>query len=569
MPVAYIDGKPYPFEGKPKLLQFLLDHGIEVPYFCYHPALSIPTNCRMCLVEVGYPVLNRATGEYERDEDGSIKVNWGIKPVTSCSTDMVPDMHVKTHRTSEVVRKAQRGVLEFMLINHPLDCPICDQAGECPLQINTFLYGPEGSRFEREKVHKPKRIELGPRVILDAERCINCTRCVRFTDEISKSHQLTIIARGNKNFPATFPGQVFDDPYSMNVIDICPVGALTSKDFRFRARVWEMSSGPSICTHCARGCNIDVWVRDNQVLRLTPRPNMHVNQYWMCDEGRLSYPVFNENRLYGPRVKGGIPITYDQAFTLVATALTQAQSVLFVGSPYASLESNYALKKLAEWKGKSPVYFLSYERKGWGDTFLRVDDCTPNRKGCEILGLVQSKEEELLSKAQEVDLIFCMEDEKLAQRLVEKGLGEKMIVVTAHQYEGFEKARVNLPAAMSIEMFSIYVNVDGIAQMSYPVKQIRWMSPEMWMWLPKSRLDSSGVAIDNWRHPEHIVDCLPSWLMLSKIQEQVQGPFAPQRYDLVFQQLRSEYPDLLRHLDLPKRPPKSAFKRTQLDFAIK
>lgn len=569
MPIVYIDGEAYEFEGKPKLLQFMLDHGIEVPYFCYHPSLSIPTNCRMCLVEVGYPVRNRQTGEYEKNEDGSLKINWGFKPVTSCSTDVVPEMHVKTQRTSEVVRKAQRGVLEFMLINHPLDCPICDQAGECPLQINTFLYGPEGSRFEREKVHKPKRIELGPRVILDAERCINCTRCVRFTDEISKSHQLTIISRGNKNFPATFPGQIFDDPYSMNVIDICPVGALTSKDFRFKARVWEMSSGPSICTHCARGCNIDVWVRDNLVLRLTPRPNPQVNQYWMCDEGRLSYRTFNEKRLYGPRRTNGIPISYDHAFSFIANSISNAHSVLFIGSPFASLENNYALKTLAEWKNQSPVYFVSYHEPGWGDSLLRVDDRAPNEKSCQLLGFTHSSIEEILNLAKENDLILCLEDERIAQKLIENGFGEKAIVFTAHEYEGYQKALINLPSAMSVEMFSIYLNSDGIAQMSFPIKQIRWMTPEMWMWFPKSRLDSSGVSIDNWRHPEHIVDCLPSWLMIAKIEEHLKGPFTYQNYEAVFQKIQAEYPDLLGKLDLPKCPPKSAFKRTQLDFALR
>lgn len=244
MPTLYIDGQAYTYEQPGKLLQFCLERGIELPYFCYHPALSIPANCRMCLVETGLPVKDRQSGEYVREADGSLKIAWGPKPTPSCTTDLVPDLHVRTHRTSETVRATQQAVLEFILLNHPLDCPICDQAGECPLQIWTYKYGPEGSRFEEEKVHKPKRIRLGPRVVLDAERCINCTRCVRFTEEISKSRQLTIIQRGNQNYPATANGQPFDDPYSLNTVDICPVGALTSADHRFKARPWEMNYTP-------------------------------------------------------------------------------------------------------------------------------------------------------------------------------------------------------------------------------------------------------------------------------------------------------------------------------------
>jgi len=215
MPTVNIDGKDIEFEGSHKLLQFALDNGIEIPYFCYHPSMSVPTNCRMCLVEVGYHARDRATGEYQFDEDGNPVIQWGRKPNTACNTPVGDKMFVKTHRTSPEIKKAQAGVLEYMLVNHPLDCPICDQAGECPLQVWTYKYGPEGSRFEVQKGHKNKRVELGPRVMLDEERCINCTRCTRFTSEISGSHQLSIVGRGDKNCPATPPGETFDDPYSM------------------------------------------------------------------------------------------------------------------------------------------------------------------------------------------------------------------------------------------------------------------------------------------------------------------------------------------------------------------
>ncbi|PSQ91098.1 MAG: (2Fe-2S)-binding protein, partial [Bacteroidetes bacterium QH_2_63_10] len=192
MPQVTVDGQTFEYEGEQKALQFCLNHGVELPHFCYHPALSIPANCRQCLVEVGMPETDRETGEVVTDEHGAPNIQWAPQLDTSCSIDVADGMHIKTHRTSPKVRRAQKDNLEFLLVNHPLDCPICDQAGHCPLQIQAYKYGPEGSRFEFRKVHKPKRVSLGPRVTLDAERCINCTRCTRFTDEITESHQLSI-----------------------------------------------------------------------------------------------------------------------------------------------------------------------------------------------------------------------------------------------------------------------------------------------------------------------------------------------------------------------------------------
>ncbi|MFT5142563.1 MAG: NADH-quinone oxidoreductase subunit G, partial [Thalassolituus oleivorans] len=195
MPSVTIDGQILEFEGRPRLLQFCLEHGIELPHFCFHPAMSAPANCRQCLVEVGSPEMDRATGQPRLGDDGQPVIRFFPKLQTSCTMDVTDGMVVKSHRTSDQVERAQKDTLEMLLINHPLDCPICDQAGHCPLQIQAYKYGPEGSRFEFEKVSKPKHVALGPRVTLDGERCINCTRCVRFTTEISESHQLTIIER--------------------------------------------------------------------------------------------------------------------------------------------------------------------------------------------------------------------------------------------------------------------------------------------------------------------------------------------------------------------------------------
>lgn len=568
MPQIIIDGKPYEYEGNHNLLQFCIDNDVEIPYFCYHPSMSAPTNCRMCLVNVGFPMKDRQTGEPILDENGVQKIGWGRKPNTSCNTPLAPDMVVQTNRTNGEIDKAQKGVLEFLLANHPLDCPICDQAGECPLQIWTYKYGPEGSRFEVSKVHKPKRIELGPHVTLDAERCINCTRCTRFTREISGSHQLSIHSRGVKNYPATAPGTTFDDPYSMNTVDICPVGALTSSDFRFKARVWEMNYTPSICTGCAKGCNIDVWVRDNEVLRLTPRHNPAVNDYWMCDEGRLDYKRFNEKRVSGIKVKGDIPVDFEEGLAQAANLLLKHKdNAVLVGSPFASFESNWALKKLAEGLGITTVYYAKQEQAGWGDEFLRKDDRSPNARACELLGFVAIGADELQAKASSADLLYMLEHDQLAAALSEAFESTTAVVHATQHFYGHEKAALLLPAATSIEAYGSYINSDNIAQMSAQAMQIRRMTPEMWMHMSKSRIDAGGVAIDNWRNPEHIIDCLPSWLMLAKIATDCGQHMPYAEYSQVLEAAKAEY-EALGELKLSKKGRKQSFKHSQFEFAI-
>jgi len=516
MPSVYIDNTEYTFEGKVRALQFMIDNGLELPYFCYHPALSVPTNCRMCLVEMGTPKMNPQTKEVEKDDKGNPIILWGPKPVTACNLEFSPGMHIKTHRSSAVIEKAQKGVLEFILINHPLDCPICDQAGECPLQINTYKYGPEGSRFELEKVHKPKRVKLGKNVMFDAERCINCTRCVRFTKEISGSEELTVIERGDHNYISTAPGKTFDDPYSMNTIDICPVGALTSTDFRFKARVWEMNSSPSICTGCAKGCNTNVWVRNNQILRLTPRENLQVNQYWMCDEGRLDYVKYDFNRVSGAFIKGN-PATFEQSYKEIQQILSQG-NILFVGSAHASLESNFALKKLANFYNTHAIFYVPKIEQGWGDNLLRKDDRTPNTNGVKMLGfneITLEKLQELIQSGSYATL-YILEDDNTLQQLVPY-LGN--VNVITHSYWNIEnlKPHVTLPAATHVESNSTFINIDNIAQLTQPSKRIKQMDAETLMYMAKSRIDKAGTQFDAWYEDKFVCDVLPSWLMISAI----------------------------------------------------
>ena len=523
MPKAYIDGVELTFEGRPKLLQLCLDHGVELPHFCYHPAMSAPANCRQCLVQVGMPARDRATGETVLNEDGTPQIQYMPKLQTSCSMDVSDGMVVNTHRTSDEVARAQKDTLEFLLINHPLDCPICDQAGNCPLQIQAYKYGPEGSRFEFEKVHKPKHIELGPNVVLDGERCINCTRCVRFTDEISGSKQLTIIERGVRNFPVTPPGVSFDDPYSMNVIDICPVGALTSHDFRFKARAWEMSATPSITDVNAKGSNCEYWVKDNLITRVTARTNESVNGHWLADEDRLDYKKFNENRASGATVSGK-PVSWETAYAAVADALSSANAskVRFIGSAFATVEDNYLLRKLAAHVGAPVPSYIPHVTVGHADGWLRTDDRTPNTQGCERLGLTAVDATTLQAQlaAGEIDVLYVMEEDPVAAGIcTAESLSNTKVIVHAYHTTNQTAALADivLPAAMIVETVGTYVNCDGHAQRVRPAKAIASNVRTLMMETGKSRHDQHGTPFDRWHNESNKVDCQPGWTALPEI----------------------------------------------------
>ncbi|HUF11216.1 MAG TPA: 2Fe-2S iron-sulfur cluster-binding protein [Rhodothermales bacterium] len=529
MPTVYIDNEPFEFEPGAKVLQFCLDMGLVLPHFCYHPAMSIPANCRQCLVKAGMPAKNRETGQVETDDNGDPIINFFPKLQTSCSLDLADGMVVLTQRTSEEVAGAQEDNLEFLLINHPLDCPICDQAGHCPLQNQAYKFGPEGSRFEFEKVHKPKRVQLGPRVTLDAERCINCTRCTRFTEEISGSNQLTIINRGVTNFPTTPPGTTFDEPYSMNVIDICPVGALTSTDFRFKARVWETSQTASISVHSSKGVNVDYWVRDNLIVQIVPRQNQAVNKYWMADEDRLDYRRFNDDRPQnGPEVRSGdgslVPAEWTDAIEAVAALLSETGKgkLLFLGSAHATVEDNYLLMRLAELTGNAAPVFLSHVVEGSGDGQLVTDDKAPNAAGCRALGMAEVSPAELKSHVAKADVVYVLEDDPVAAGAISTDdLAGKAVVLHYHRTTNhlLTHARVALPAAMAVETVGTMVNVDGIAQRLRPAKAIRSVNRSLVMEMGTSRPDRHGTPFDRWYNESHKIDCRPSWDLLQEIAE--------------------------------------------------
>jgi NADH-quinone oxidoreductase subunit G len=280
----------------------------------------------------------------------------------------------------------REGVLEFLLINHPLDCPICDQAGECKLQEYSVDYGQSASRFVEPKVHKPKAVDLGPRIVLDDERCILCTRCIRFTKDIVGDDALGIVNRGSYSTITAFPGKVFDNNYTLNTVDICPVGALTSKDFRFQMRVWFLKETKSVCTSCATGCNVITGSREEKVYRYEPRQNDAVNSCWMCDAGRLNYKwIGREDRLKDVLVRAQ-KSTWTAALNEIGDKLKKvsAGSVAIVASARQTNEELWLISKL---KSKLGAISDSVARFGEGDKLLVSADKNPNSNGARLTGI--------------------------------------------------------------------------------------------------------------------------------------------------------------------------------------
>ncbi|MCW5553514.1 MAG: molybdopterin-dependent oxidoreductase [Verrucomicrobiae bacterium] len=355
----------------------------DVPHYCYHPKLPIAGNCRMCLVEFGTPALG-PDRKPVMNPDGTPKIAKSPRPAIACATPISPGMEIYTKTPS--VKQMREGVLESLLINHPLDCPICDQAGECKLQEYSVDYGQSASRFVEAKVHKPKAVDLGPRIMLDAERCILCTRCIRFTRDVAGDDALGIVNRGSYNTIATYPGMPFNNNYTLNTVDICPVGALTSKDFRFQMRVWFLKETKSVCTSCATGCNVLISSREEKIYRYTPRDNDGVNGPWMCDAGRLNYKwIHREDRLKDVLVRGE-KSSWTVALSEIADKLKQAPagSVAIIASARQTNEELWLLSKL---KAKLGAISDSVPRTGDADNLLVSADKNPNTNGARLTGI--------------------------------------------------------------------------------------------------------------------------------------------------------------------------------------
>ena len=403
MPTLTIDGKQIEVPKGTRLIEAAQKVAVDVPYYCYHPGLSIAGNCRMCLVEIEkMPKLQIA-----------------------CHIEASEGMVVKTN--TEKVLKTRQHILEFLLVNHPLDCPVCDQAGECWLQDYYMKHGLYDSRLDENKVKKPKAVSIGPTVMLDAERCILCSRCVRFTDEISKTSELGIVNRGDHSEITVFPEKELNNPYAGNVVDICPVGALTDKDFRFKIRVWYLKTADSICNGCSRGCNVQVQYnldrphhgKGDRVMRLKPRFNEKINQWWMCDEGRYGYPYHDKNRILHPmnrplsptlspqagrgsthvpltlegRERGeGLPSLLEMPWAEIIPEIvkhiqsSQKKIGVFI-SPQLSNEEIFLARRLFRENLKlENLFLLSPNPPGFQDDFLIRADKNPNSKGAELFG---------------------------------------------------------------------------------------------------------------------------------------------------------------------------------------
>ena len=291
MPSITIDNKQIECRDGISVLQAALEAGWNVPHYCYHPGLSVVASCRLCLMEMKMP------------HPKTQELGWAPKLLPSCQTPVRDGLEVRFD--SETVQDNQRDCMEFFLLNHPLDCPVCDQAGECHLQDYSYKFGHAESRMVDQKWTNPKK-DIGPRTLLYQDRCVMCSRCVRFTQEISGTHELCIVNRGSKAEIDVFPGFPLDNPMQGNVVDVCPVGSLLDKGFLFERRVWELSGEPSICVGCAKGCSIRIDSADNKLYRIKPRFNPAVNEWWMCDEGRYGFEyVTSEDRVTSPKIRRG------------------------------------------------------------------------------------------------------------------------------------------------------------------------------------------------------------------------------------------------------------------------
>ncbi len=462
-----IDGHTVQVPRGWSILEAARTAGISIPHYCYHPGLSPVGSCRMCLVE--------------------IEKMPKLQP--SCAITVSAGMVVKT-QTPETLRNRQ-AVLELLLLNHPLDCPVCDQAGECELQNYYMEHGAYDPRFNENKTKRRKATPIGPHVMLDQERCILCTRCVRFTQEISKTGELGVMERGHRSEIDVFPGTELNNPYSGNVVDICPVGALTDRDFRFQCRVWFLGRTPSICPGCSRGCNIEVHYNerfdpryhDKRVHRLKPRYNRDVNGFWMCDEGRYAYHAVDAaNRLTSPGLRQGEAlrvVTWDEAIRKTATALRETMehhgpnAAAVLASPQMTNEELFRLRQLYRdhLKIGDIEYRVPSRAPVYSDDFLITADKNPNSRGAEVLGLAGRGTSTILEDCAAGRIRFLhVFHHDLGKGyeldLVRTALGKVEFVVFQGSWDCVtgQLARVCLPAAVYAEKQGTFTNIHGRIQ---------------------------------------------------------------------------------------------------------
>ena len=382
-----IDGVWRQFAKGTRIIEACRQAGTIMPHYCYHPKLSSPGSCRMCLVQTGLPPRPAPGQEPVRDAQGYEIIGWMPRPVIACANTVAENMGLRTG--GEIVEKCREGVMEFLLINHPLDCPICDQAGECRLQEHSVEHGRGQSRFVDMKVKKPKNVEIGPRIRLDDERCILCGRCIRFMAEVAQDPVLGFTQRGTHTTLTVHPKRLLDSNYSLNTVDLCPVGALTSNDFRFQMRVWFLKDTPTIDVNCGTGTNINVWTRGNKIHRITPRQNNEVNSCWIPDSHRLNFhAIDSEARFTEPLDKHGVQhvvIDWEEALLTAATMLkanTPAQ-IAIIASGRMTNEELWLTGVLAAKLGTDQLALVP--RLAEPDALLVAADRNPNTTGAKLI----------------------------------------------------------------------------------------------------------------------------------------------------------------------------------------
>ena len=479
MPKISVDGLELEVAAGRTLLQALDDagllmNGVDVPHYCWHPKLSIDGSCRLCQVEIeGQPKLQIA-----------------------CNTPVADGMVVRTQTPR--VKTAREGVMELLLVNHPLDCPICDQAGECKLQDYAYEYGVTESRSREPRRALKKRALLGPTIVFDQERCILCRRCVRFCREVPGSGELTVQNRGDRSVIETFPGEKLDNPYSMNVADICPVGALTTVDFRFKIRVWFLEDVPGVCSGCSRGCNIHLGVANNKVYRYVPRRNDAVNQTWICDAGRLSYQrIGAPDRLEQPLVRGELPLLEaagaEAAVAAAAARLRQtiaahgAGSIAGLASPHATNEDLFQLRRLlgALGAGAAGVAVV----RGEADALLIQAEKAANANGARALGFGDAAPVVEGLRSGRVKGLIALGHDVLDGAYLGDGAAlaglDALVVLDSHRSELERAAHVVLPARVAAEKHGTFVNCDGRVQRVVPAVEPAFDARDEGEWLSK------------------------------------------------------------------------------------
>jgi NADH-quinone oxidoreductase subunit G len=513
-----VDGEWKQFPKGTRLIEACMKSGQFVPHYCYHPKLSSPGNCRMCLVEMGMPKMTPDRKPI-LGEDGHPEINWSPRPTISCATDVGEGMAVRT--SSPLVEECRKGVMEFLLINHPLDCPICDQAGECRLQEFSQEFGTGESRFLEEKVKKPKRVDIGPRVMLDDERCIMCSRCIRFMQEVAHDDVLGFLNRGSHTTLSVYPGKSLDSNYSLNTVDICPVGALTSKDFRFNMRVWFLRETKTIDVNCGTGTNILIGSRENTIHRITPRENDAVNSCWMPDSHRLNYRHVNSpERLTEPVVKNtDSTVKWPLAIETAAKELLAAPgATALIASARLTNEELFLARQLTQSLGIE--LFDVLPRPQESDGMLISDDGNPNTAGAQLLGLATGRLPEIAAAVAsgKIKTLLILGEDATECGLPAGALSQlQALIVTAILPDiTTAHATVVLPAASWAEKRGSMINLKGRLQRL------------------NRAISSPGNARDDW---EILRDLLQA-------TGDPETPAGPTSIEEVFQQMAAETPAL-------------------------